>query len=73
MGGQDRCHVIFFSWVLYLNFNHVIITKDSHMVLHIMIGQNTKKINFQKNYILKKLHDVMLKYICAKNIYVATY
>jgi hypothetical protein len=41
------------------------------MFFHIIVGQNSKKSNVKK-YIFLILYDVMLKYICAKNIYVAT-
>jgi hypothetical protein len=37
------------------------------MFLHIMVGQNPKKSNEQKLHFLIS-YDVMLKYICAKNV-----
>jgi len=42
------------------------------MFLHIMIGQNPKKSN-EKNEKIFILYDVMLKYICAKEIYITSY
>jgi hypothetical protein len=35
----------YFLKVPCLNFNHVIIMKDFHNVLHVMVGQNPKKSN----------------------------
>jgi hypothetical protein len=57
-----------FSWVLYLNFNLVIIIKDSHNGFTHYDRSNPKKSIVKKN-----LHDVMLEYIFVKNMYVATY
>ncbi len=34
------------------------------MLLHIMVSQNPKKLIFKKNS-----YDVMLEYMCVKNIY----
>jgi hypothetical protein len=42
------------------------------MFLHIMVGQNPKKLNAKKTiYFIS--YDVMLEYICAKQIYVPMY
>jgi hypothetical protein len=42
------------------------------MFLHIMVGQNPKMSNAKKTiYFIS--YDVMLKYICAKKIYIAMY
>lgn len=42
-----------------LNFNHVIINNDFHKKIHIIIGQNTKKIMRKKLHFLIS-YDVML-------------
>ncbi len=49
-GGQDcfHCHNVFFSKVPCLNVNHLIIMKDFHNFLHIMVNQNPKKSNAKK-------------------------
>jgi hypothetical protein len=47
LGGGTKIVVTlyFFLKVPCLNFNHVIIRKDFHNVLHIMVGQNPNKSN----------------------------
>jgi hypothetical protein len=43
--------LFFFLRVPCLNFNHVIIMKDFHNFLHIIIGQNPNKSNSKRHYI----------------------
>jgi hypothetical protein len=38
--------------VLCLDFNHVIILKDFHNFLHIMVGQNPKMSKYKENTLL---------------------
>jgi hypothetical protein len=64
---------LYYIWgVPCLNFNHVIITKCFHNVLHIMVGQNPKKSKCQETIFFIS-YDVMLKYIYAIKIYVTKY
>jgi hypothetical protein len=56
-----------FARVLCLNYKHVIILKDFHNFLHIMVGQNSKKLNAKETTFFIS-YDVMLEYICAKKI-----
>jgi hypothetical protein len=66
---QDYCHIVFFSRVPCLNFNHVIIMKDFYNVFAYYGKSKPKEIKCQINY-LSYFIDFMLKYICAKNIYI---
>jgi hypothetical protein len=62
----------YFLGVPYLNFNHVIIVKDFHIVFAYYGRSKLKEMKWKKNVFFIS-HDVMLKYICAKNIYVTSY
>jgi hypothetical protein len=50
-GGQDCCHIWLFLVYSCLTFNHVIIEKDFHIFLHIMVP-----IKMQRNHMPNKLH-----------------
>jgi hypothetical protein len=68
-GAQDCCHMVLFSRILCLNFNHVIIMKDFHNVLHIMVGQNPKKSNAKETTFYYFIWCDVIIYLCQKNIH----
>jgi hypothetical protein len=67
-GVEDCCHIVFFSKVPCVNFNHVIIMKDFHNFLHIMVGQNPKKLNTKKITFLNFISCDVKTYLCQKYI-----
>ncbi len=68
---DQNCFTLYcFSKYPCLNFNHVIVKKD---VFAYYGMSKHKEVKYQRNYTFLISYDVMLEYICVKNMYIATY
>jgi hypothetical protein len=70
-GGKIVVTLYCYLGVLCLNFNNIIIMKNFHKFLHIMVGESPKKSNAKKTTFFIS-YDV-IEYICARNIFVLVY
>ncbi len=72
-GAKIVVTLYYFLRIPCLNFNHIIIIKYFHNVMHIMVGQNpNNQMPMKLHYFIS--YGVMLEYIYTKKyIYVITY